>query len=151
MHNAAQQQVTDAGRYLRVTVRDQLEVLRGVHVFKVDVSPVLLAVEKDGVGGCGVADVGGPDASEGRYRMAHDARGEELRLVVAGGEGVWRAARLAGELAKDRIRGFVVSNEATPGVTHTLSADVERAGKKGRETGKGGYGMSRERTLSSLG
>ena len=150
MHNTAQQQVTDAGRYLRVTVRDQLEILCGVHLFKVDMSPVLLAVEEDGVGSCGVADVGGPDAGEGRYRMAHDARGEELRLVVAGDEGVWRAARLAGEPAKDGVRGFVVCDEATPGVIRTLSADVERPAKRGERGGRG-YGMGREPTLSSLG
>jgi len=123
VHNAAQQQVTDAGGYLRVAGHEYLEVLRGVHVFKVDASPVLLGVEEDGIDGCGVADVGGPDAGEGRYRVAHDARGEELRLVVAGGEGVWHAARLAGELAKDGLCGFVVSDDAAPrGVARALSA-----------------------------
>jgi len=131
VHDAAQQQGTDACGNLRVTAHHHLEVLRGVHVFKVDASPVLLGVEEDGIGRCGVADVGGPDAGEGRYRVAHDARREQLRLVVAGGEAVWRAARLAGELAKYGVRGLVVSDDAAR--TRTLSAPNEEQRKEARD------------------
>jgi hypothetical protein len=89
-----------------------LEVPRGVHVLKVDASPVLLGIDEHGVRGGGVADVRGPDAREGRYWVAHDARGEQLWLVVPGGEAVWCTAGLTGELAEDGVRGLVVSDYA---------------------------------------
>ena len=125
VHNAAEQQRPDPRWDLRVTVHDHLQVPRRVHHFKVHAPPVLLGVEERSVGGCRDADVGGPYAGEGRYRMAHDARGEKLRLVVSRGEAVRRGACLERKLAEDGVRGFVVSDDATP---YSVSGpdDVER-------------------------
>ena len=141
VHNADEQEGTDAGGDLKVAVRDDLEVPRRVHALKVDARPVLLGVGEHRVGRCGVADERGPDAREGRYRMAHDARGELFRLLVARGEAARRVARFAGELPEDRQRGSVVPDDAAVPCTPwaTPSARVQDdAETRGGERGGGG-------------
>lgn len=112
MHDAAQQQRTNPLGNLGVTIHNHLQVLCCVHALKLDAPPILLGVLERGIGGGSVVDEGGPDASEGGYWVTHDARGEELRLVVSGGETMWRAAGLVSELAEDGVGGFVVSDDA---------------------------------------
>ncbi len=139
VHNADEQEGTDAGGDLEVAVRYDLEVPRRVHVLKVDACPVPLGAGEHRVGRCGVADERGPDAREGRYRMAHDARGELLRLLVARGEAARLVARFAGELPEDRQRGFVVPDDAAVHATGTPSARV-RDDAETLERGGGGKG-----------
>ena len=111
VHDLTQKLRANTRRNFCVAVRNGLQIVRHIHVLKVNVYAVVLYIQKHRIGSGGVTDKRRPDTCEGGYWVTHDARGEELRFLVSRGEGKRRGTSLMGQAAKDGVGRLVVSDD----------------------------------------